>query len=120
MTNELSRPESAAQATLTLEELRRAADVRSHLSEAEVLLAETRIVCRDLITAAEHEAASIVEDARAAANRIIADARAQTGDIDVRERSTFSKLWESSDDHGGVDSFFRTIPERSARDVYNP
>lgn len=89
----------------------------TQLAQAQLLLAETRLRCRDLLVAARDESDEIIAEAREVAYRIIADARAQTTGTDTRERSAFSRLWESAQDDS-VDGFFLSIPERTANDIY--
>jgi regulator of protease activity HflC (stomatin/prohibitin superfamily) len=93
--------------------------VHTHLAQAQLLLAETQLRCRDLLLAARGESDEIIAEAREVAYRIIADARAQTTGTDTRERSVFSQLWENAQDDS-VDGFFLSIPERTATDIYNP
>ena len=92
--------------------------VHTQLAQAQLLLAETRYRCRDLLIAARAESDEIIAEAREIAYRIIADARAQTTGVDTRDRSGFSDLWDKAQDEQ-VEGFFLGIPEREAADVYN-
>ncbi len=103
---------------VTVQALQGPVTVHTQLAQAQLLLAETRLRCRDLLLAARGESDEIIAEAREVAYRIIADARAQTTGTDTRQRSAFSHLWENAQDES-VDRFFLSIPERTATDVYN-
>ena len=118
-TNAMGQPAQSAPAAPVEAEPREApASVHTQLAQAQLLLAETRFRCQDLLIAARAESDEIIAEAREVAYRIIADARGQTTGTDTRERSAFSHLWENAQDDS-VDGFFLSIPERTATDVYN-
>ena len=96
------------------------AELHAQLAEARKLLAETRLRCATMLTAACEEADDVVTGARRTAHRILSDAHEQAG-IDVRENrpNAFSDLWDESEATDRVDDFFAGMAEREAAEVFS-
>lgn len=96
------------------------AAIQAQLAQAQLLLAETRLHCQGLLDAAQSEAAEIIANGRAIAQRVVADARSQTTHVDVRERSSsmFSDLWSELGEEHDPDAFFDGFTARQAEDIF--